>query len=121
MTRLLIVDDEPLVLKAMARSFRITGYEILTAGHPADALARFQAGERFDAVISDMEMPGMHGDELCREVQKIVSTPFILQSGNPAVTARAIDCGASYGFVKPVDPPMLREAVAELIRHRASG
>ena len=119
MTRILIVDDDAMVLNATARGFRIAGYEITKASDPREALKLFQAGERFAVVVSDLEMPYMHGDELCLEIQKVAPTAVILQSGNSDVTKRAIACGASFGFVKPVDPSTLREAVAELIAHRA--
>lgn len=118
--RILVVDDNKMVLDATVRGLRITGYKVSTATRPSDALKLFKAGERFAVVVSDLEMPGMHGDEFCREVQKIAPTPFILQSGHSSVIARAAECGASVAFLKPVHPTDLREALAKLIAKASS-
>lgn len=121
MTRILLVDDDEMVLNACARGLRITGYEITKVLSPNAALDLFKNGERFAAVVSDLEMPRMHGDELCREVQKIAPTPFIIQSGHGDVHKRADACGAAASFMKPVNPSDLRDALARLITKTAVG
>jgi len=119
--KILVVDDDEMVLNATVRGLRITGYEVHKALDPTEALTLFKAGERFAVVVSDMEMPGLHGDEFCREVQKIAPTPFILCSGNTDALARAKgEEAVAYTFAKPYSPTALREALAELIqRHGA--
>jgi DNA-binding NtrC family response regulator len=116
--RVLVVDDDTMVLNAVSRSLRLYGYDVYTASAPKVALEMVPA-LGIEVVVSDLEMPEMHGDALCREVKKIApNVGFILHSGSDKVTRRAIDCGASYGFLKPVEPAKLREAVAVLIEHR---
>lgn len=113
--RILVVDDDIMVLNAMARGLKILGHKITTANRPTDALDMFKKGERFAVVVSDLEMPFMHGDELCLEVQKIAPTPFILCSGHVTVHLRGRECGASAAFMKPVTPSELRETITRLI------
>jgi CheY-like chemotaxis protein len=113
--RILIVDDDEALVTATKRGLKMTGYHVTGTLNPVEALQFFKDGQRFDAVISDMEMPGMHGDVLCVEIQKIAKTPFILCSGNHAVKVRGAKCGADRVFEKPCSPTDLRSALAELI------
>lgn len=62
--RILVVDDDPAVLKVVARMVRRLGLEVVTAARPSDALARFVAGERFAVILTDIEMPEMSGLDL---------------------------------------------------------
>jgi len=118
--RILVVDDDKLVLNATVRVLERAGYEVHTAMRAKVALEMIPV-LGIVVVVSDLEMPEMDGNKFCVEAKK--TTPnlgFILQSGHSEVTKLAVECGASYGFVKPVDPSTLREAVAELIAHRAT-
>lgn len=118
--RLLVVDDDVHVLRATERGLRIHGHEVVTANSGTEALDLIRRlGQRFEAIVSDLEMPGMHGDKLCEEVQKIVPTPFILVSGNATVFERASMCGAAASFLKPVTPSDLKDALAQLISKTA--
>lgn len=113
--RILVVDDDIPILDAMERGFRIAGFKVTKTFMPREALKMFKAGERFDAVVSDLDMPGMSGAELCEEVQKIADTPFIIQSGNSNVHEIAAACGAHRSFVKPVVPSELAKTINELL------
>ena len=66
---LLIVDDEIRVLSALRRALRKEGYEILTAGSPAEAL-KLLADRPVDAILSDHKMPGMSGLQLLAEAKR---------------------------------------------------
>jgi CheY-like chemotaxis protein len=63
----LLVDDEANILSALRRCLRREGYEILTAGSAAEALALLRARD-VDLIVSDQKMPGMSGLDLLREV-----------------------------------------------------
>ena len=63
----LLVDDEPRILSALARVLRREGYELLTAETPADALRLVEA-RPIDCVLSDHKMPGMTGLELIERI-----------------------------------------------------
>ncbi|NUM88374.1 MAG: response regulator [Bdellovibrionales bacterium] len=64
--RVLVVDDEELLGKALARAFQIDGWESETSNGAAAALRVLGAGPPFDAVIVDFLMPDMHGTEVLR-------------------------------------------------------
>jgi CheY-like chemotaxis protein len=65
--RVLVVDDDPQALAAMVAA--VAGdYEIVTEKDPADAVARMEAGARFDVVLYDLTMKGMNGAELFARV-----------------------------------------------------
>ena len=116
--RVLVVDDDDMVLRSTVRSLMRAGYEVTSTTSAEQALQLMQQ-EWFHAVVSDLEMPGMAGDVLCREAQKIRTTPFILASGNHGVVdERAQACGAKMALYKPMDVKVLREAV-EAVRRRS--
>jgi CheY-like chemotaxis protein len=115
MARILVVDDDPALANAVERGLRIAGHEVTVSLRGSEALALFKAGMRFDLVVSDFEMPGMTGGELCIAVQNLVPTPFIIQSGNEDVLEFAASCGASRVLRKPVPTTEFREAVEELL------
>lgn len=60
MPRILIVDDEPALLALLARTFVKAGFDVKTATDAARAMESCTA-ERFDAVLSDVDLPGMDG------------------------------------------------------------
>lgn len=65
---LLLVDDEPVLLKALERLFEDEGYQILTASSGNEALQKWDS-KRVSLVISDYEMPLMNGVELLQEIK----------------------------------------------------
>lgn len=60
----IIIDDEPAVARALARWLQRSGIQVEICTSSVVALARFQAGERFDVVVCDGQMPGLRGVEL---------------------------------------------------------
>lgn len=81
--RVLLVDDQVLVLRATASMLR--ELDVVQAGSAAEALARLADGGRFDAVVSDVSMPGMSGPELfvrIRERHPYLAGRVLLLSGD---------------------------------------
>jgi DNA-binding NtrC family response regulator len=79
--RILIVDDEQGIRKLLAMVFTRAGYEVCTAADGAEAMGFCESGE-FDALLSDVRMPGMNGHELVRwVVTRHPQTSTILMSG----------------------------------------
>jgi EAL domain-containing protein (putative c-di-GMP-specific phosphodiesterase class I) len=115
---ILLVDDEPAIARAYARTLGAAGFSVVTAadGREADAAARERS---FDVIISDIAMPAMDGLELLRAVREHdLDVPFIIMTGGPAVesAARAMEYGALRYLVKPVAPEELEEVVARAVR-----
>jgi DNA-binding NtrC family response regulator len=79
--RILIVDDEPGICKLLTAVFTRAGYDVRVAGGGSEAMATCTA-EHFDAILSDVMMPGMDGHELARWVARNQpDTRSILMSG----------------------------------------
>lgn len=113
--RILFVDDEPAILKALTRIFRSQSYEVLTAGNSAEALARLKEAP-VQVIVSDYMMPGMNGAELLKHVKKLYpDTIRIMLTGHADTGAvmGAINEGAVYKFIlKPWNDDDLRVTVS---------
>jgi DNA-binding response OmpR family regulator len=102
--RILVVDDEEMLLKATATGLRLEGYVVDKTMDPREALRWIKEEDpkwRYTAVVSDLEMPFLTGDQLCIEAHKTCDVPFILVSGKLEVFDRAEACGAVKAFTKP--------------------
>lgn len=81
--KILVVDDEQLILTGLQRVFEDGGYDIKTA-LTGNAALEMVKNEQFDLIYTDMVMPGMNGAELCRAIKRISpKTEVVLFSGNP--------------------------------------
>jgi response regulator NasT len=111
--RLLLVDDERLVLATLAQSLTIAGYSVITAESVDDAEAVLASGDRPDMVILDVNMPGRGGLELAKRLRSLDHVPFILLTAysDPEIVDQAATCGALGYLVKPVDTPQLMSAI----------
>ncbi|RLB82310.1 MAG: secretion system protein E [Deltaproteobacteria bacterium] len=113
--KVLFVDDEENVLKAMRRIFRQENYTILTASSGVEALKLLEK-EPVHVVISDHRMPGMTGADLLRKVKELYpQTIRIMLTGHADVDAimGAINEGAVYKFItKPWNDADLRLTVS---------
>jgi PAS domain S-box-containing protein len=105
--RILIVDDDPALLEALPRALqlRLDGIGIDTSETAADALERIRE-EDYDAIVTDIKMPGMDGLALLDEIRRIrPKTPTLLITGHGEhdLAVQALRGGA-YDFVqKPID------------------
>lgn len=116
--RVLIVDDEDALVRALARVLVTAGYEVSSAadGHRAIELLDKQT---FDAILSDIDMPTMTGIELLRTIrQRDVDVPVILMTGNPDMKSAvdAVAHGAMQYLIKPVALDELRSILARAVR-----
>jgi two-component system KDP operon response regulator KdpE len=101
--RVLVVDDEPQILRALRTGLRAAGYEVETADTVEGALAA--AGLRPpDAVILDLVLPDGTGTEVARELRKWSSAPVIVLSavGEEQEKIAALDAGADDYVTKPI-------------------
>lgn len=98
----LVVDDEPQILRVMRASLPIRGYEVLTASSGEEALNQLSK-QVPDLVILDLAMPEMSGLEVCRRVREFSSVPIIVLSakGSESDKVSALDLGADDYVTKP--------------------
>jgi two-component system, OmpR family, KDP operon response regulator KdpE len=98
----LVVDDEPQILRALQTNLRGAGYEVETASTAEVALAS-AAMRPPDAVILDLVLPDGRGIDVCRELRKWTSAPVLLLSvvGDEQEKVAALDAGADDYVEKP--------------------
>ena len=119
-TRVLVVDDDRVMLESLARGLRKAGYAVheATSGEQALQLAQ---GTGLDLAILDMRMPGMSGLELAMALRERAPVPFMFASvhGDDDIVRSAASHGALGYLIKPVDSAQLVPAVeAALARAR---
>jgi two-component system KDP operon response regulator KdpE len=100
--RILVVDDEPQILRALQTNLRGAGYEVDTAVTAEAALAA-AAAHPPDAVILDLVLPDGRGTDVCRELRRWSSAPVLLLSvvGDEREKVAALDAGADDYVEKP--------------------
>ncbi len=99
---ILVVDDEPQILRALQTNLRGAGYEVETAATGADALAAAALREP-EAIILDLVLPDRRGTDVCRELRTWSSVPVIVLSavGEESEKVAALDAGADDYVTKP--------------------
>ena len=114
---ILVVDDEPGIVKMIADGLRRLGYEVTTTTDPREALAIFEAGPaRIDAVLSDLSMPHLSGAVLGRRMLDLrPDTPIVLFTGYSAELSP--DEARAAGFRAVLNKPMSLSVLAESL-HR---
>lgn len=102
MTRVLVVDDEQQILRALGINLRARGYEVDVAADGASAL-RLAAREHPDVVVLDLGLPGMDGLEVIEGLRGWTSVPIIVLSvrDREADKVAALDAGADDYVTKP--------------------
>ncbi len=113
MTRLLVVDDEPAVRRALERALMLEHYEVDLAQDGEEALDTLAASP-YDAIILDVAMPRLDGLEVCRRLRRAGDrTPILMLTARDAIDDRVagLDAGADDYLVKPF---ALRELQARL-------
>ncbi len=121
--RVLVVDDERLVARVLARTLEAAGHEVKTCYDGAAALVEIAKSD-FDLVLSDISMPGLDGIELLRSVRQLeLDLPVVLVTGTPSMHSAidAVEYGALRYLQKPVDSAVLRETVNRAIALRQVG
>lgn len=114
----LVVDDDEGVRHLIQRQLSKEGYRVHLAADVAGALRAFDV-EPFDAIVSDVGMPGGDGVELLRAIrQRDSDIPFLLLTGGPtlATAISAIEHGVTRYLTKPVDAAVLRDTLRRSVQ-----
>ena len=118
--RLLIVEDEPDLLRALCRALREDGYAVDTAEDGEDA--RYKALENdYDAIVLDWMLPVLNGLEVLAALRQTKNTPVLMLTAKSAVNHRieGLNAGADDYLAKPFDINELRARLRALIRRSA--
>jgi two-component system KDP operon response regulator KdpE len=119
--RILVVDDEPQILRVLRRGLEGQGFEVATAPDAESGLDIFKA-TAVNLIISDLRMPGLGGVEFCARVRQSSTVPLIVLSvkGDEATKVQALDAGADDYVTKPFGIDELLARIRALLR-RAVG
>lgn len=117
--RLLIVDDEPHLLRALEALLGAEGFEVTTARSGAEALVKLAQGLP-DLIISDIRMPGMSGYELARQLRDssrtaLVPIIFLTAKGESEDRIEGFRAGVDAYFTKPFIPNELLAMVNNIL------
>jgi len=119
--RVLLVDDSPFFHNLLTPLLSVAGYEVTTVDSGDRALGLCEAGEDFDVIISDIEMPGMNGFEFASAVRKAgrwQQTPLVALSSH--ASPKDLDRGRAAGFsdyVAKFDREALLHSLSETLSH----
>jgi two-component system, OmpR family, KDP operon response regulator KdpE len=118
--RVLVVDDEPEVLRTLRLVLAGNGYEVITAESGEDALAEL-AHRLPDVIVLDLMLPGIGGLEVLRQVRERSTVPVIVLSarGEELTKVQALDEGADDYIAKPFGAKELLARVRVALRHAA--
>jgi DNA-binding NarL/FixJ family response regulator len=117
--RLLVVDDEPNLLRAVAACLKAEGYDVNTARSGREALLQL-AGAVPDLVVSDIRMPGMDGYQLARQLRgssrtALVPIIFLTAKDETADRVEGFRAGIDAYLTKPFEPEELIAVVAGIL------
>ncbi len=118
--RILIVEDEPDLLRSLAQALREEGYAVDTAADGEEGLYKAESWD-YDAIVLDVMLPKLDGWELLKRLRKTKKTPVLMLTARDGSRdrVRGLDTGADDYVVKPFDLSELLARLRALIR-RAS-
>src|SRR5262245_30766163 len=118
MQRILIVEDEPEIAKALEDDLTLEGYKVEVARDGLSGAARGKDSV-IDLILLDVMLPGKDGFEVCREIRKAgVSTPILFLTARTDDTEKVmgLDLGANDYITKPFSPRELRARIRARLR-----
>jgi len=118
--RILVIEDEPRLVRNLAKALREEGYAVDTAEEGEEGLCKAQNND-YNAIVLDVMLPGLAGWEVLERLRKKKSTPVLMLTARDAATdrVRGLDGGADDYLTKPFDLPELLARVRALIRRSA--
>lgn len=117
MYRILLVDDEPLLVKGLKRSLEQEGYAVVTARTGREALDRMAEGG-FDLVLLDLMLPEIDGISVCQQIRRSSSVPVIMLTARDDDVEKIVglEVGADDYLTKPFNTRELLARIKALLR-----
>lgn len=115
--RLLVIDDEEIIIKSCKRSLSPEGYIVDTALSGREGIELFKANH-YDLVIVDLKMPEMNGIEVMRQIKELnPDQKIMIMTGYDTIEhiVESISSGATHYLEKPFTPIILLERVKEVL------
>lgn len=120
--KMLIIDDDEIVLKSCRRIFELEGFEVTTTTNPQEGL-NMVLQKSFDVVLVDWMMPGFDGMDVVEEIDKrSPNSAMVMISGHPSVgrATEAMKRGAMDYVAKPFKPEEIIQAVKKAVRRKVT-
>ena len=114
---ILVVDDEPKIVRLARDYLEKSGFKVLTSGDGQQALA-ITRQERPDLIVLDLMLPGMDGLDVCRAIRRESDVPIIMLTARAEETDQLIglELGADDYITNPFSPRALVARVRALLR-----
>jgi len=122
MQRVLVVDDEESIRRALATFLGMSGYEVITASSGDEALAALKAGPKFSLMLCDIRMPGMSGVQLLPKVLDLdpdIAVMMLTAVDDATTATEVLAAGAMDYLIKPVELRDLERAIERILHRRA--
>lgn len=122
MTKVLVVDDDPSLLKALRIGLSARGDEVVVAQTGAEAVTQVALAHP-DLIILDLGLPDTNGIEVCRRIREFSDVPILVLSayGDERRKVEALDAGADDFVTKPFGMAELEARLRVALRHRSAG
>lgn len=117
MKKVLIIDDDADIVELQKLYFEKEGYEVATCMQGDKAVATFSVTKP-DIIILDLMLPGMDGNDICREIRKVSDVPIIMLTARTDTLDRVVglELGADDYVPKPFEPKELLARVKAVLR-----
>jgi len=121
-TRVVVVDDEPQILRALSINLRARGYDVRTASSGTEALS-VSAAHRPEVVVLDLGLPDMDGAEVIAGLRGWTTVPILVLSGRSGSSDKveALDAGADDYVTKPFGMDELLARLRAVLRRGGQG
>jgi two-component system, response regulator PdtaR len=115
----LVVDDEPLMVELLTRTFKTLGHEVVASGSDGQVALELARKHRPDLIILDLVMPQCDGMEAAEQILAEMSVPIILSTGrtDDATLQRAKRANIQAYLVKPFHKEQLKSAITMALAH----
>ena len=120
--KILVVDDEPDIVKLLEIQLKNCGYDVISAVNAKEALSRIEDGAP-DLMILDLMLPDFSGEEVCREVRKNENNiPIIMLTAKGEDVDRIVGkvVGANFYLTKPFNPHDLLKKIYKLLENKGN-
>jgi len=120
--RILLVDDEPLIVKGLKFALESDGYETDSAGDGELALSKIKSGD-YDLILLDVMLPKMSGIEVCQAVREVSDVPIIMLTakGEDMDKILGLEYGADDYMTKPFNILEVKARIKNILRRAGAG
>jgi two-component system KDP operon response regulator KdpE len=117
---LLVIDDEPAILRVVGAGLRARGYRVVTAGTGEEGITQVALASPA-VIVLDLGLPDIDGVEVCRRIRQWTDTPILVLSahGTDIRKVAALDEGADDFITKPFGMAELEARIRVALRHHA--